>query len=629
MRQALTRARMPPTPYCPPGPIAFRAGGVLRTVRLGKGGGNSVQDMDNLAGQPPAPLRPIALRILRIWLILTLTARVGGLWATYGISGIYRDMQDRWLLLLVIGVGVAAVYLPGSGLWRTTRAVMSERKAALWAAGLALMVAVVGYAGHYLLLSGYDLSRDEQMAVFDARIYASGHLAWPIARAWHFDSAALNMLFMLPISRPAAWVSAYLPGNALIRAVFGLLGDPALANPAMSAAAVLAVWGVARRLWPEADARGDAVLAALLLALSGQVLMTGMTAYAMPAHLLANLVWLWLFLADRRRTDAAAVVLGFVATGLHQPLFHPLFVAPFMALLLWQRRWGRLAFFVVPYAAIGLFWLAWPNLVTIPLVTSPDSHRDVGADVLSRLIDTLGSNSENLPMMACNLLRFMTWQAVPLVPLLIAGFWALWRNRRGDGVMLAMAAGLVAPVVVMVLILPYQGHGFGYRYLHQVLGNGVLLAVYGWRWLEPWQAQLRTMLMRALLGTALVLVPAQAWFAHRLYAPFARTSARINAARADYAMIGASDAPFALDLVLNRADLSNRPIRLSTIDIEDSDRLAAHICRNGATIALPADSFYADINAAFHVRGAHEANKRLPADRAQYGDAGCRVIELR
>ena len=64
-----------------------------------------------------------------------------------------------------------------------------------------------------------------------------------------------------------------------------------------------------------------------------------MTAYAMPAHLCFNLLWLRLFLADRRRADLGAIAVGFIATGLHQPLFHPMFVAPFMLMLLLERNW--------------------------------------------------------------------------------------------------------------------------------------------------------------------------------------------------------------------------------------------------------------------------------------------------
>jgi hypothetical protein len=36
---------------------------------------------------------------------------------------------------------------------------------------------------------------------------------------------------MLPVNHPAAWVSGYLPGNALLRAGVGLVADPAWTIP--------------------------------------------------------------------------------------------------------------------------------------------------------------------------------------------------------------------------------------------------------------------------------------------------------------------------------------------------------------------------------------------------------------
>ena len=485
-------------------------------------------------------------------------------------------------------------------------------------------------AGITPVLAGYDLSRDEQMAVFDSRIYAAGRLAWPLPQFWRSDALVLNLLFMLPVAHPVAWVSGYLPGHALLRAGIGRIADPALTGPLLSALSLPLLWGVARRLWPD---RGEpAVVALLFLLVSGQFWMTGMSAFAMPAHLAFNLTWLWLFLRDRRGSDWAALAVGFGATGLHQPLFHPLFVLPWLALLFFSgpgrpRPWRRVMLFAVGYALIGGFWLAWPH-VTMGLVSGPGSVIEgPGGDYWSRLTDVLSQNKHNLPLMGGNLLRFASWWNVALLALPLAGLALAWRVRAVG----ALAGGVLLLIGVMAAILPYQGHGFGYRYLHGLLGNLALLAGYGWQALGRWRDRLRASLVTALAGGALVLAPMQAVLAHRLYAPFAAANARIGQSGADYIIIGAADGPYAFDLVLNRADLSNRPIRLSAADIDDMDAFAGRLCGHGrgGRVALPTDSFFAPMAREFLMNLTGQASERLRLQSAALVAAGCSVSVLR
>lgn len=543
---------------------------------------------------------------------------VAGLWlaappAHPEITVFYRKLQDQWLLLAMLwawaGAAVAMRRWPLVRVWRIdTRAV--------W--GLAALTALVALAGHYLVLSGYDLSRDEQMVSFDAAIYRAGRLAWPVPVEWRGDLPALNTLFMMPLARPAAWVSTYLPGNAMLEALLGPLKTPLL-----MAVSVLALWRVGRRLLgPDQDAL--AVMMALFL-LSGQVLFSAMSRFAMPAHLAFNLVWLWLFLRDTRRCDLAALAVGFVATGLHQPLFHPMFVAPWLALLLWEKRWGRLALFVGGYLAVGLFWLWWPHL-TLDAVRGPDSVLvEAGSDYVSRLMETLAQNSDNGTLMAANLLRMVAWTHPALWVLAAAGAWA----GRRDGRVLALLGGAVIVVVVMGLILPYQGHGFGYRYLHPMLGNVALLGALGWQRLgDAWRDRLRGGMV-ALSGlTLVVLIPMQGWFAHRLYGAFADASAKIDTVHADYIIIGNYDAPLALDLGINRPDLSNRPLRLIEYGYDDLEEMAPRLCAHGQTVALPARSFYFGIGRALNMMPGRTTTRRRAWHTQEFTDAGCKVISL-
>jgi len=43
-----------------------------------------------------------------------------------------------------------------------------------------------------------------------------------------------------------------------------------------------------------------------------------------------------------------------------------------------------------------------------------------------------------------------------------------------------LVAGLVLTLLAMFMLLPYQGHGWGYRYLHGLIGSAALLGGYGW-----------------------------------------------------------------------------------------------------------------------------------------------------
>lgn len=551
------------------------------------------------------------------WLLAGVLQPLGG----QGLAGFYVHRQDGWLALaglIVVGLGGAATALrwPGAGF------VLRPRLALM----LAVLAGVLAVAGRRWLLMDYDLSRDEQMATFDAWIYAHGVLAWPLPAAWRGDVSMLNTLFMLPVARPVAWVSAYLPGHAAIRAAVGMvapdwLGGQSFTGPLMLGASVWLVYDIGRRMLTP----GGVMVAVAMLLLSGQALFAGMSAFAMPAHLAVNLLWLRLFLSARRGTDVAAILVGFVGTGLHQPLFHPMFVAPWLALLLARREWRRLGLYVVTYGAIGLFWLAWPR-VTHGLVWGPDSYAsDVGGDYLSRLIDMLKQNDNTVPMMAANLLRMATWNHVALIPLMLIGAGA----ARRDGQVAALLAGLLLPIGVMTLILPYQGHGFGYRYVHGVLGNAALLAGFGWQRLAPWHTRLRPAMAVASIGT-IAMIALQGTMAHRLYSTYATESAAISAAPADYTIIGGDDGAFALDLVLNRPDLGNRPIRLSAGEIEDADLLAARLCHGGGVkVALPVDSFLSAANVLFARDSSGQASGRFEETRVAFESAGCGVVVLR
>lgn len=488
----------------------------------------------------------------------------------------YFRRQDIWLAAIILFAWLKFASSSGRDFYKF-RSLTKIGKSRYSHFAVAIALFVTCYTGHYFLLGGYDVSRDEQMAVFDAIVFADGRLAWPIAENWRVMAPALNQLFILPIGSHEAWISAYLPINSAVRAAFSFLGDQSFASPFFVSLGAIALWKITRIIWPER--RDISWLCLILYAGSGQILVTGMTAYAMSGHLGLNLVWLWLFLTNRRRADIAALLIGFLATGMHQPLFHPMFAAPILATLVIGRGWPRAAFYLAGYSVICAFWLYWPVAIS-NLATTPVTEADAGIDYLTRLtdaVDEIGLGS--IMLMLANIFRFAAWQHLLLVPLAAAGVYCVWKVK--DRMAMALTISLILPIPVMLILLPYQGHGWGYRYLHPVVGNMILLAGYGWIAVEPIELRRKLLLVSSVISFG-ALLPLQFYFIHSFYAPWAQVDLMITQSNADIALIDTDGAPFAGDLVLNRPDVTNRPVRLDAnlLTLHDYDNL----CRNHAKV---------------------------------------------
>ena len=142
------------------------------------------------------------------------------------------------------------------------------------------------------------------------------------------------------------------------------------------------------------------------------------------------------------------------------------------------------SFYALSYAGIGLFWISyWKIGLALQNLAAPGAAPGAGAiagtrfffeRVASLLIDY---EWQSIPLMLKNSLRFIVWQN-PLLPPLAALSWrALAQDRRYARELLA---GVLLTFALMCLLMPYQGHGWGYRYLHGLIGNLALLAGFGW-----------------------------------------------------------------------------------------------------------------------------------------------------
>jgi hypothetical protein len=443
----------------------------------------------------------------------------------------------------------------------------------------ATVLALLLWGATYLLFDNYPLSRDEQMAVFDMEVFRHGQLAAPLAPEWRRYADALTPAFLLPLPGNAAWVSSYMPVNAMLRTSFGLI-DPALTGPVLAAVGAVATFDCARGLFPEQ--RGAQAVALLMVATSAQVLVTAMTPYAMTAHLALNMVWLSLYLRGTKRAHAAAIAVGFFAIGLHQVIFHPLFALPFIEHLRRRGEWRTALVYLASYAVFGLFWISWPHLVAMSagLGSASGAAAGGGGFIAQRVIPLLTSREpQTIPLMIANLLRFVAWQNLALVPLILFAWPAA---RRGEGVAGPLLAGVILTIAAMAFLLPYQAMGWGYRYLHGLIGSCALLAGYGWREAAA-RRGVRSFVAVASLATVVASVPFLVWQAATFVRPYARVNRMIDRIDADMVVVDTYGPAFRIDEVRNRPDLTNRPLRLAANELGPDD--IRDLCSRG-TVAF-------------------------------------------
>lgn len=497
----------------------------------------------------------------------------------HGLSAHYFRTQGSPVIALLCVVLVGLALRPVR--WRFE----PRAPGALAAGAMALLIALATWAGTHWLMLDYQLARDTQMAVFDARIFESGKLAQPLAPFWRPFALALIPDFLLDIPGHALLVSTYLPGNALLRTLFARVAEPQLANPALLAIAILALWDIARRTFGSTPVAVWVALATVVL--SAQVLVAAMTPYAMTAHLAFNLVWLWLFLRDRSWLHACAMAVGLYAMGLHQVVFHPLFAGPFILTLLAARRWALFSAYALVYAAGVLFWFAYPSLIAsmADVVPQTGSAAGVAPFVEGRILPLFTDRATGgVGYMVYNLLRLCAW-----MPLFVAPFVALaWPDvRHGRGIALPLFAGFALTLAAMFVLLPYQGHGWGYRYVHGLIGNLALLAGYGfvrWRQVDRETAGGTFAVTTGL--TALLTLPWLAWSAHAFLAPHERVYRALAGQTADFVIVDTDSDRALIDQVRNRADLSNRPLLLSSRGL--SEQQVATLCAMGTVTFVDA-----------------------------------------
>ncbi|HVF04484.1 MAG TPA: hypothetical protein VNA20_06575 [Frankiaceae bacterium] len=455
-----------------------------------------------------------------------------------------------WLMVLTGAATWVAAYrapLRGSPEW-TKAAVARIARIPAWAAAIAVLTLTA--IGTVVVMHGIGLSMDEHAASFQARIFASGQIQATVPTEWRALAPWMTPVFVNYKPIDGVWVASYLPVYAAMRALFSLASAEWLTNSVLAAASVVLLAAVTRRLWLGGRRVRAGGLALLFLLLSSQFLVTSMSGYSMPAHLCLNLLWLWLYLRDDRPSMALVPWVGVLALGLHNPVPHALFAAPFLLRVLRDRRYGWMAYCGAVYLAGAIGWYEWLGFVHTG-IGAPDAATAADPNVVGGFLTNF-----SLPglfswfVQGMSLALFFTWQTPVLAIFLPVGLMA-W--RRLGPVERDLAVGLAAAWCFYALVSANQGHGWGYRYLYPVLGNAVLLAARGAD--EVWRSGREALVGRLVLASAVVTIlvqwPLRAMQTESFVRPYAAALAVIASDPAQVVAVDPASAWYGRDLVRN------------------------------------------------------------------------------
>ena len=331
---------------------------------------------------------------------------------------------------------------------------------------IATFAVVMLACGSVFVYHDYPLAMDEYAAVFQAKIFASGHLVGhlpPYLANW-LIAPGFNGVFLFASPITGRVVEGYWPGFALLLAPFERLGAPWLCNPLLAGVGLYLIHRITLEITRDRVAAGFAVLFSVA---SGAYVANAISFYSMQAHLTANLLYAWLLMTPSRGRAFAAGLVGSLALILHNPFPHMLFALPWGIAFLVERDRRR---FLVPLiggylplsivGGIGWFWLRGR--------IGADLHRaGSGLTAAFRLPDAVMWNAR-----AAGLAKLWVW-AVPC--LLLFAVLGVVRWRRDPNVRL-LAWSALATFLGYFFVVFDQGHGWGNRYFHSAWGVLPILA---------------------------------------------------------------------------------------------------------------------------------------------------------
>jgi len=382
-----------------------------------------------------------------------------------------QDLSGAALLMLMVLVAYFFRANPGVLGWVDA---MSRHPWRVAAVAFVMLCLGTLYIEH-----NHPLAQDEYAALFQSRAFAAGRLTgqFPLDMLGRLIPSHYMNQFLYVSLRSGEVASAYWPGFALLLAPFSLVKAPWACNPLLASLALVLMGRIAMRLSGEPRAAGWAMLLALA---SPAFTAMALTYFSMTAHLLLNLVFVWLLLERTTGRLAMAGAVGSFALLLHNPVPHALFAAPWIVWLALQRDAPRnllaLAAGYVPLVlGVGFGWALLLSELQgpVPYALLPydgnmlNSVANFFWDWHIKMRSALaGPGDLRVAVRAAELARLWNWAVPGLVLLAATGWWIARRDVRARLLGLSVLSTLAGYLFVDF----DQGYGWGARYFHPAWG---------------------------------------------------------------------------------------------------------------------------------------------------------------
>ena len=331
--------------------------------------------------------------------------------------------------------------------------------------------------GTLLVYHNHPLAMDEYIALFQAKVYASGKLTgkWPIELLPHLVYKGTGSKFLLSSAETGLVISKYWPGFSILLTPFVFLGIPWALNPLLCALSLLVLHYLASQLFPDhQEASGWVILFTLA---SPQIIVNSISYYSMPAHLFFNLAFTACLMKPTAKRMFFAGLFGAVSLLLHNPFPHLLFAIPFFIWIFFNpqyRRhiWAMCLGYITLLIPIGIFYIHSRELIYEAFSKTGAVSAEGGvASKSNLLIDTVRTILKSvikprLGLLYVRLLCFIKlwmWAVPGLIVVAGIGFLKKWKIYPLN----VLAGSFVLTFFASLFFGGSQGHGWGFRYIHQ------------------------------------------------------------------------------------------------------------------------------------------------------------------